>query len=120
MAELVEANDNLHRVLERHKRSHLELTQVVLRGESVRDAIGFEVPQRRRRELTATLDAFETARHEFRLVLFALCMEEGATISEIGRALGVSRQRASHLAREAAEVLGRSPVEDPEITPDPA
>ena len=85
----------------RFRNSNAELAELVARGGSVRAAIGIEVPQRRRRELTAALDAFEAARHEFRLALFAVCLEEGASISEVGRALGVSRQRASRLAAEA-------------------
>jgi DNA-directed RNA polymerase sigma subunit (sigma70/sigma32) len=89
-------------VLVRFKNSNAELAELVASGGSVRDALGVEVPQRRRRELTTMLDEFEACRHEFRLALFAVCLEEGATISEIGRALGVSRQRASRLVKEAA------------------
>ena len=88
-------------VLERFRGSNGELFELVARGGSVRDAIGVEVPQRRRRELTAALDAFEAARHQFRLAIFTRCLAEGASMSEIGRALGVSRQRASVLARQA-------------------
>jgi DNA-directed RNA polymerase sigma subunit (sigma70/sigma32) len=107
ISQLDESNDRLRDVLQRFKRSNGELSALVKRGDSVRDAIGVEVPQRRRREMTAALDAFEAARHEFRLALFVLCMEEGASISEIGRALGVSRQRASHLAAEATRTPSR-------------
>lgn len=100
--QLTETNDRLIDVLRRLLKSNSELTRLVSSGGSVRDALGVEVPQRRRRELTATLDAFEAARQEYRLAIFARCLEEGATISEIGRALGISRQRASVLARKVA------------------
>jgi hypothetical protein len=103
MAQLDEVNDRLRDVLGRFKKSSAELAGVVEEGGSVRDAVGFEIPQRRRRELTATLDQFEGARQEFRLALFALCLEEGASMSEIARAFGISRQRASVLAGQAAK-----------------
>lgn len=104
--QLGDVNDRLLDVLLRFKKSNRQLVDLVAEGGSVREAMGVEVPQRRRRELTAALDAFEAARHQFRLAIFARCLEEGATISEIGRALGVSRQRASVLAREAAKRQG--------------
>jgi transposase-like protein len=88
-------------VLVRFKSSNEDFAELVASGGSVREAVGVDIPQRRRRELTIMLDEFEAARHEFRQALFAVCLEEGATISEIGRALGVSRQRASRLVREA-------------------
>jgi hypothetical protein len=100
--ELDEAIDRLLDVLVRFKNSNVELAELVARGGSARDAIGVEVPQRRRRELTATLDIFEAARHEYRLALFALCLREGASISEVGRGFGVSRQLAARLAGEIA------------------
>jgi transposase-like protein len=103
ISDLDEANDRLRDVLVRFRKSSAELAALVERGDSVREAVGFEIPQRRRRELTATLDQFEGARQEFRLALFALCMEEGASMSEIARAFGISRQRASVLAGQAAK-----------------
>jgi len=97
--------DRLRDVLERFAKSNGELTALIESGGSVRDALGIEVPQRRRRELTAALDDFEAARHQFRLAVFSRCLDEGASMSEIGRALGVSRQRASVLARQATTKL---------------
>ena len=102
LAELDEATDRLCEALLRLRRSNAELSALVVRNESAREAIGdAEVPQRRRRELTSLLDEFEAARHQFRLALFAQCLEEGASVAEVGRALGISRQLASRLVSEA-------------------
>jgi hypothetical protein len=63
---------------------------------------GTSIPSERRR-VTEAVEEFETARHQLRLALFALGKEEGASISEVGRVLGISRQLASRLAAEAEE-----------------
>ena len=57
-------------------------------------------PQRRR-EVTEALEEFETARHRVRLSMFGVAEEQDASISEVARALGISRQLASRLAAEA-------------------
>jgi len=56
-----------------------------------------------RRQVTEAIEEFEAARHQLRLALFALGKEEGASISEVGRVLGISRQLASRLAAESEE-----------------
>ena len=52
-------------------------------------AEGTDIPTRRR-QVTEAIEGFEAARHQLRLALFALGLEEGAWISEIGRALGIA------------------------------
>jgi hypothetical protein len=54
-----------------------------------------------RRQVTEAIQEFEAARHQLRLALFSLGKEEGASISEVGRVLGISRQLASRLAGES-------------------
>jgi hypothetical protein len=61
---------------------------------------GTSIPSERR-QVTEAIEEFEAARHQLRLALFALGTEEGASISEVGRVLGISRQLASRLAAEA-------------------
>lgn len=56
-----------------------------------------------RRGVTEAIEEFEAARHRLRLALFEVGKEEGATISEVGRVLGISRQLASRLAAESQE-----------------
>ena len=54
-----------------------------------------------RAQLNEALDNVETARRELRVTMADLAMEQGASFSELGKAIGVSRQLVSQLAREA-------------------
>jgi hypothetical protein len=47
------------------------------------------------------LDNFEHCRHEMRLAFIGPSLTDGVTIGQIGRDLGISRQLATRLAREA-------------------
>ena len=59
-----------------------------------------------RARLNKALDDFEKVRKELRLVMAELAIEEGASLAELAKALGVSRQLLSRLAIEA-----RTPTE---------
>jgi hypothetical protein len=63
---------------------------------------GTSIPSERR-HVTEAIEEFEAARHQVRLALFAVGKDEGASISEVGRVLGISRQLASRLAAEAED-----------------
>ncbi len=54
-----------------------------------------------REQLNDSLDALAFCRHTVRRALTAAGLEEGMTISDTGRAWGISRQLASRYAREA-------------------
>jgi hypothetical protein len=56
---------------------------------------------RARAELNKALDNVESARRNLRVAMTDLALEQGATLSELAKALGVSRQLVSQLAREA-------------------
>jgi hypothetical protein len=47
------------------------------------------------------LNAVELVRHEMRLKIFQIGLDEGMTIGDLGRAFGFSRQLASRIAKEA-------------------
>ncbi len=53
-----------------------------------------------RQQVTEAIGEFEAARHQLRVALFAVGKEEGASISQVGRVLGISRQLASRIAKE--------------------
>jgi hypothetical protein len=53
-----------------------------------------------RQELVDAFDNFETLRHQMRVALIALALEEEASLSDVARALGVSRQLVSRIARD--------------------
>jgi len=98
----VEMTERLRETLARYKRANSNLARRVARGESVLEAFdAMDGAMDRQRELTEMLDEFEEARHRVRLALFELARAQGATVSELGRRLGISRQLASRLATEA-------------------
>ena len=104
IAILDEASRNLRDVLERNERAIADLARRVERGESILEAFdAMEGAIRRHRELPKTLEEFEAARHQVRLALFALATAQGASMSELARRLGISRQLASRLAGAARE-----------------
>jgi len=99
---LAEASKTLREVLVRYERAVATLATRVHRGESVLESFdAMDGAMRGRRELTETFEEFETARRQVRLALFSLASAQGASMSELGRRLGISRQLASRLAAEA-------------------
>jgi hypothetical protein len=56
-----------------------------------------------RKPLDEALARLEQTRHNVLLAMFTKALEEGMSISELGRNYGFSRQRATRLAKEARE-----------------
>jgi len=101
---LTQATNNLEAVLVRYKRAINNLAAHVEEGDSVLEAFDkLDGAMLRQRELTETVDEFAAARHQVRLAVFALAVAQGASLSELGRRLGISRQLASRLAAEAED-----------------
>lgn len=108
MARLVDATDEVCEVLERYRRSSLELARRVDRGDKLEDIYPVIEGPARPREVTEVLAKFEAARHQVRLAMFELGAEQGLSASEVGRQLGMSRQRASALVRSARASRGKN------------
>jgi hypothetical protein len=51
--------------------------------------------------MTQEIEELEAARHSVRKAVFALGLNEGLSIGELGRLMGFSRQLASTYAKEA-------------------
>jgi hypothetical protein len=101
ITELVDCSGRLRATLGGYETSLLKIAGRLENGaRAVSAGKGLSIPGDRR-EVTETIQEFESARHQLRLALFAVGKEEGASISEVGRALGISRQLASRLAAEA-------------------
>jgi len=60
----------------------------------------------RRERVSSAVDAFEAARHDVRLELVVAAQEDGRNLSDVARALGVSRQLTSRLGAEARHRKG--------------
>jgi len=57
-----------------------------------------------RADLVERLTRFEEARHRMRVACFRMSLTEGLSIGDLARLWGISRQLASRLVHEAAEV----------------
>ena len=97
---IVDAVDELRAVLLHYKKANITLIDMVARGEPVIASLEHVDAPSLRPQLTDALDAFAGSRHEARLALLAVALEDGSSISEVGRALSISRQLASRLAAE--------------------
>ncbi len=102
LGELIESTVSLRRELVHHE----AVCRQILAG--LRDGVpvGSVLPSVRadswRSALTGAMKEFEATRHQARLALVAMSVEEGSSIAEIGRSWGVSRQLASRWVQEAA------------------
>ncbi len=103
ISQLVETASELRELLQRYERTMLDIAKRLESGESAIDASWNTPIPGQRRQVTEAIEAFEASRHKLRLALFTVGREEGSTISEVGRVLGISRQLASRLAAQAAE-----------------
>jgi hypothetical protein len=103
IADLVACSERLRDLLRRYERTMLKIGERLEDGTpAVAAGKGLSIPSERR-DVTEAIQEFEASRHRLRLALFAVGKDEGASISEIGRALGISRQLASRLAGESQE-----------------
>ncbi len=56
--------------------------------------------------LTEAIKGFEVARHRVRLLMVAIAVDEGMSITDMARSWGVSRQLASRWVQESADLAG--------------
>jgi len=101
--ELNESAALLREALQRYENTMARIADRLEGGEAaITAAKGTQIPSERGR-VSEAIDEFEAARHQLRLALIIAGTAEGASLSEIGRVLGISRQLASRLAGEVRE-----------------
>jgi predicted ribosome quality control (RQC) complex YloA/Tae2 family protein len=100
--EVIESSEELREKLRHYEHTAQMIARHLEKGDGVIAAARgpFRVD---RRQVTEGIEEFESARHELRLALMAAGREEGASMSDVGRVLGISRQLASRLAAEVEE-----------------
>ena len=81
--------------------------QLVEDGETVESLIAVIPPAKQRQTLAEALDQLNRSRHKARQKVFALALERGVSVAELGRAWGFSRQLA---ARYISEEVGSTGV----------
>lgn len=107
IAQLVECSVLLRGDLQHYERTMKRIASQLENGHPAIAASGETDIADERRRVTESIEQFEAARHQLRLALMAVGREEGASISDVGRVLGISRQLASRLAAEAKEDDGQ-------------
>jgi hypothetical protein len=75
--------------------------KLVMSGADVATALRAVSPANTRHSMNDALKAVEEARHQMRLHIFELAIQEGLSIGELGRFFGFSRQLAARYAKEA-------------------
>jgi response regulator of citrate/malate metabolism len=98
---LRESITHLRSVLEKYAKQNDRLRSRIQAGDHLGETLDQLQGAGTRLQMTEALEQFEVARHRVRLSMFALAEEQGMTISELARSLGISRQLASRLAAEA-------------------
>jgi hypothetical protein len=89
------------RTAESDVRRALKMAQ---KGSDLATAVVACNPAGTRQAMNDALNTVEVVRHQMRLKIFQIGLEEGMTIGELGRAFGFSRQLASRIAKEARSV----------------
>jgi hypothetical protein len=102
LSHMEQCNKDLRAVMQRFEKAATRFARRVDGGALVVEAVRDVMGSVRRQELDEANKAFEVARHRARVAVFALAIEQGTSLSEMGRALGISRQLASRLGAEAA------------------
>jgi hypothetical protein len=101
LSHLDQCNRDLRSVMQRFESTTSRLSRQVGGGALVVEAVRDVTGTVRLNELGEAAKAFEVARHRARVAVFALAIEQGTNLSEMGRALGISRQLASRVGAEA-------------------
>jgi len=104
MQALIEVTEEVRQTLLAYEMVSAEVVALVRDGHTLASALEALQGPIRRRTVTEAMASFEAARHEVRLAMFALGRENGTSMSELGRQLGISRQLAARLARESGEL----------------
>ena len=95
---LAEARDEIRRSEQGIRRT----LRKVERGEALTTAVIADAPSESRQSFDDAMEALTALRHRTRSLVFALAVEEGLSIGEVGRTWGISRQLASRYVREAS------------------
>jgi hypothetical protein len=94
---LAEARDEIRRSEQGIRRT----LRKVERGERLAVVVISDEPSESRQSFDDAMEALTALRHRARSLIFALAVEEGLSIGEVGRTWGISRQLASRYVREA-------------------
>jgi response regulator of citrate/malate metabolism len=83
--------------------AYRQAVEALQRGESIGDTLDIISADMTRSNLNGALTDLEHSRHRARLAVLAGGIDEGLSVSELGRKMGISRQLASRYAQEIVD-----------------
>ena len=98
LEQLAKRTDELRSALDQFDDTTQHGLDLLRRGVPLVDGLAQTRAGAARASLNKALDRMETARRDARVAMSDVAIEEGASLSELARALGVSRQLLSRLA----------------------
>ncbi|MGH9207236.1 MAG: hypothetical protein ACRD1G_11845 [Acidimicrobiales bacterium] len=99
--QLIEANKEMRRSLQANEVLLRRARKLLEQGAGLKDTFEKVAPSDPRLAITAALQKLVKARHQLRLTVFAVGLEEGMTIGELSRFWGFSRQLGARYAKES-------------------
>ena len=99
--EFLEASRGARREMVEYEEALVRGVAALEGGMSVMDALRSTPAREERRATQEAMNRLATARHRFRLLLIAACVEDGMNAREVSELWGFSRQRAQLLIQEA-------------------
>jgi DNA-directed RNA polymerase specialized sigma24 family protein len=102
MKQLLDALAEAREEIRRSEQGIRRTLKKVERGEALTAVVIGDVPSEARQSFDDAMEALTALRHRTRSLVFALAVEEGLSIGEVGRTWGISRQLASRYVREAS------------------
>jgi hypothetical protein len=106
LGELDEALAKAVAELQSSRANNRKLRKRLEGGESIQAALPTSGVPGGVQRIGSALKQLEEARHKTRTAIFALGLQEGLSIGELGRMYGFSRQLAQRFAKEAREIWG--------------
>jgi hypothetical protein len=88
-----------------------DVRQRVADGETVESLIALKPPAAYRQAFADGLDDLNRSRHKARQKVFALALERGVSVADLGRAWGFSRQLAARYVSEGLSTPGAADTE---------
>lgn len=98
--DLVGATDRLRDTIVQFKKAFASQRRRMASGTPAVEALEAVNASVVRQELADAMEEFQTARQLVRAAFIAVALEEGSSLSDVARALGVSRQLVSRLAAD--------------------
>ena len=115
----IEASSELREVLASVEVGLLKGIGILENGGTPMDNLRTPLTRRQRTTMQAALDQFTDARHRYRTLMMAECVDDGMKARELSELWGFSRQRASLLIQEVRKAASEDAADAPVVAHSP-